>query len=311
MKILIPKDALALEVSHIRKRFTAQQEAVSDLNFSIPRGEIFGLLGPNGAGKSTTINMIAGVTAFKEGTIRVMGFDNVKDFRITRRILGVVHQETISELVFPVGKALEIHSGYYGCPFDKKWFDRLIDTLDLGPHMNKKMLQLSGGMKRRFMVAKALVHKPKLLILDEPTAGVDIELRRSLWEFVRDINREGTTVLLTTHYLEEAEKMCDRIGILNFGRLVALDRTQNLLQHFSDKKLLVRFKTAVQEIPGELGNCVLQRDDDGRTWKFSVHGADQLYSILTSLKNAKLPIEDFETVKNDLEDVFVKLTGIE
>ena len=219
----------ALAIHNLSKEYDGTR-AVNDLSFSIASGEIFGLLGPNGAGKSTTINMIGGVTRIGTGSIEIFGHDNRRDYRIARRMVGVMHQEIVIDNFFTIDQALRFHSGYYGVPDDAEWRQNLIDRLGLKPHLHKVMIKLSGGLKRRFMIAKALIHKPKLLILDEPTAGVDVELRHTLWDFVREINRQGTTILLTTHYLEEAEQMCDRIAIMHHGNLIALQSTASLLQ---------------------------------------------------------------------------------
>jgi ABC-2 type transport system ATP-binding protein len=226
----------ALEITELRKDY-GRLRAVDNLSLRIEQGEIFGLLGPNGAGKSTTIHLISGLCRMQEGSIKVFGNDVVKDFIQTRRDVGLMHQEIVIDNFLPIGQMLKLHSGYYGLRDDPKWRELLIERLALGPHLNKKMMALSGGMKRRFMVAKALIHKPRLLILDEPTAGVDVELRMALWDFVKEINKKGSTVILTTHYIEEAEQLCERVAIMNNGQIVTLDKTQNLLNNNKAKKL--------------------------------------------------------------------------
>jgi ABC-2 type transport system ATP-binding protein len=218
----------ALEITNLVKHYGGLK-AVDDLSLKIEAGEIFGLLGPNGAGKSSTIHLASGLTLMEKGSIKIFGKDVVTQSTDTRRMVGLMHQEVVMDNFFPIGKMLEIHAGYYGLKDDPAWRELLVERLALGPHLKKKMMGLSGGMKRRFMVAKALIHKPRLLILDEPTAGVDVELRQALWDFVREINKRGTTVLLTTHYLEEAEQLCGRIAIMNNGKLAALDTTKNLV----------------------------------------------------------------------------------
>lgn len=219
----------ALKIEAVSKNYGALQ-AVCNLNLRVESGEIFALLGPNAAGKSTTIHMITGLARLSAGHIEVFGHDVVSEATTARRLIGLMHQEIIFDNFFTVDQALKIHAGYYGYPDDPQWRQTLIERLALGPFLNRKPIQLSGGTKRRLMLAKALIHKPKLLILDEPTAGVDVELRHAIWDFVREINRSGTTVLLTTHYLEEAEKMCSRVAILNQGQLVALDTMKHLLE---------------------------------------------------------------------------------
>ena len=221
-------ERIALELKALRKDY-GSLTALQDLSLQIQEGEIFGLLGPNGAGKSTAINMISGLTRITSGEVKVFGLDNQKDFQKVRQLVGVMPQEIVTDNFFTIEDSLKLHAGYYGYKDDPKWRNTLVERLALGPYLKKKPLQCSGGTKRRHMLAKALIHKPRLLILDEPTAGVDVELRRNIWIFVREINKAGTTVVLTTHYLEEAEEMCGRLAILSKSKLVALDRMENLL----------------------------------------------------------------------------------
>jgi ABC-2 type transport system ATP-binding protein len=275
----------ALRLHNLSKNFEGIP-AVKDLSFDIEQGEIFGLLGPNGAGKSTTINMVAGVTRIGAGAIEVFGYDNRRDYRITRRLVGVMHQEIVIDHFFTIDQSLDIHPGYYGAPADPAWRELLIERLGLGPHRHKSMHKLSGGLKRRLMVAKAMIHRPRLLILDEPTAGVDVELRHSLWEFVREMNREGTTVLLTTHYLEEAEQMCGRIAIMHHGQLIALEEPEELAP----------FSPLLGPGSGRLSLAL----PPGRT-------AGELMQLICRLN---LMVIDIETRKAGLEDVFLELTGM-
>lgn len=230
----------ALNIQNVSKVYEGGVTAVQDISFSIAPGEIFGLLGPNGAGKSTLIGMICGLVRITQGKISVFGFDVKDQYQLTRAMVGVTPQEVAIDNFFKVGDALKLHSGYFGKKDDPKWRETLIEKLDLGPHLQKKPMQLSGGMKRRLMIAKSLIHRPRLLILDEPTAGVDVELRRGLWSFVRELRSEGVTILLTTHYLEEAQELCDRLAIVNNGKLVALDSTKDIMKNFgkgNDPKL--------------------------------------------------------------------------
>lgn len=217
----------AIELTDLRKTY-GNFTALEGLSFSIEEGEIFALLGPNGAGKSTAIGMISGLTRITSGSIKIFGHDNQRESQITRSLTGVMPQEIVVDNFFKIGESLKLHSGYFGLKDDRVWREKLIDRLALGPYLNKKPIECSGGTKRRHMLAKALIHKPKLLILDEPTAGVDVELRRSIWGFVREMNKNGTTVILTTHYLEEAEEMCERFAFLAKGKLVALDKREVL-----------------------------------------------------------------------------------
>ena len=298
----------ALTINKIKKTFDGK-DAVKEISFAIKEGEIFGLLGPNGAGKSTTINMIAGVCRIDSGTITAFGYDNQRDYRHTRRLLGVVHQEIVTDNFFTIGQALKLHSGFYGVRDDEKWREVLIERLDLGPHLGKTMIKLSGGMKRRFMIAKALIHRPRLLILDEPTAGVDVELRHSLWDFVREINRDGTSILLTTHYLEEAEEMCDRIAIMNHGDVVALERTHELVRKLSNRQLRLWFERPLTDIPAAFSAYSPQLKDDKMELLLSLPKGQSAGDLLHVISQSGLPIRDFETDQSGLEDVFIKLTG--
>jgi len=308
MKIEIPKDAPALKIQGLNKHYDGVS-AVQDLSFEIRPGEIFGLLGPNGAGKSTTINIVSGVARLETGKVEVFGYDNQKDFQITRRIVGVMHQEVVADPFFKIHRALEIHSGYYGVKDDPKWRKHLIDRLGLGPHLHKHMNKLSGGLKRRFMVAKAMIHRPRLLILDEPTAGVDVELRRAIWEFVRQMNTEGTTVLLTTHYLEEAEKMCGRIAIMNHGKLVALDTTKNLMALLDRKTVEVRLRERLQEIPTGFDKYSPIRKEEGQVLLFQLPKDTDAGEVLQALYKSGINISEIVTSAATLEDVFLELTG--
>ncbi len=300
----------ALVIKKLHKSFDGVS-AVNGIDFTIRQGEIFGLLGPNGAGKSTTINMIAGVVRLGSGQITAFGYDNQKDYRQTRRMIGVVHQEVVIDNFFTVDQALKLHSGYYGVKDDPVWRQLLIDRLGLEPHLHKVMLKLSGGLKRRFMIAKALIHRPKLLILDEPTAGVDVELRHGLWEFVREINRQGTTILLTTHYLEEAEEMCDRIAIMHHGDLIAMEDTRDLVRRLSDRQLRIWLAEPLTVIPAGLEEWLPELKADGQMLQLNLPKGGEVGLILSHLCELKLPICDIETDQSNLEDVFIHLTGID
>lgn len=220
--------AAAVSVLDVHKAFGSVQ-ALGGVSFEIQPGEFFGLLGPNGAGKTTLISCLAGLSRPDAGQIKVMGYDVIRDFRESRRRLGVVPQELVFDPFFSVRETLRIQSGYFGIRRNDEWIDEILHHLDLVSKADVNMRRLSGGMKRRVLVAQALVHKPPVIVLDEPTAGVDVELRQSLWQFVRRLNSEGHTIILTTHYLEEAEALCQRIALMKQGRLLALDTTQNLM----------------------------------------------------------------------------------
>lgn len=218
----------AVSVVDVIKHFGSLQ-ALAGLSLEIEQGEFFGLLGPNGAGKTTLISCLAGLTRPDSGSLKVLGHDVIKDFREARRLLGVVPQELVFDPFFNVRETLQIQSGYFGIRKNDDWIDEILDKLDLTSKANVNMRRLSGGMKRRVLVAQALVHKPPVIVLDEPTAGVDVELRQGLWQFVRRLNGEGHTIILTTHYLEEAEALCGRIALMKQGRMIALDTTANLM----------------------------------------------------------------------------------
>ncbi len=299
----------ALEITDLYKEF-AGVPAVKGLNFAIPEGEIFGLLGPNGAGKSTTINMVAGVVRIGRGQVQAFGYDNQKDYRHTRRLLGIVHQEIVIDNFFTIKQALEIHSGYYGVKDDPAWRNLLIDRLGLRPHLGKVMIKLSGGMKRRFMIAKALIHRPRLLILDEPTAGVDVELRHGLWEFVREINKKGTTILLTTHYLEEAEQMCDRIGIMHHGDMIALEPTHDLVRKLSNRRLKLWLEEPLASLPAGLEEYAPNIENGGTVLVLNLPAGASAGTMLRHLCQSGLDIRDFETDQSGLEEVFIQLTGM-
>lgn len=297
----------ALAIQNLSKKYDGIL-AVNDISFTIEPGEIFGLLGPNGAGKSTAINMIGGVSRIGTGAIEVFGFDNQKESRTTRRMVGVMHQEIVIDNFFTIDQALRLHAGYYGVRDDAVWRQRLIDRLGLKPHLHKVMIKLSGGMKRRFMIAKALIHKPRLLILDEPTAGVDVELRHTLWEFVREINQQGTTILLTTHYLEEAEQMCDRVAIMNHGNLIALESTATLLKELGTRSILVHLETAIKEVPENLCCQSAELDGTGTTLQLTLSASQATGDLLKRLCDIGLPITDIETRKASLEEIFLQMT---
>ncbi|MEJ7688421.1 MAG: ABC transporter ATP-binding protein [Variovorax sp.] len=275
--------------------------AVDAVDFQIEEGEFFGLLGPNGAGKTTLISMLAGLSRPTSGAISVHGFDVQRDFAQARRHLGVVPQELVFDPFFNVREALRIQSGYFGIKNNDAWIDELLHSLGLSDKAGANMRQLSGGMKRRVLVAQALVHKPQVIVLDEPTAGVDVELRQTLWQFIAKLNKQGSTVLLTTHYLEEAEALCNRIAMLKQGRVIALDRTSELLRSAASNVL--RFKT-----DGLLPWALAQNARiTGRIVQLPAHNAHDVEQLLAAIREAGLAVEDVEMRKADLEDVFIDL----
>jgi ABC-2 type transport system ATP-binding protein len=297
----------ALSIQNLVKTYGGVQ-VVKDLSLDVKQGEMMALLGPNGAGKSTTINLIGGVARMEAGEIKVFGYDNQKDFISTRSQIGLMHQEIVTDTFFTIDRALKIHAGYYGKEDDPKWRNLLIDKLALRPHLKKHMTKLSGGMKRRFMVAKALIHKPKLLILDEPTAGVDVELRRTMWDFVREINRQGTTVLLTTHYLEEAEEMCERVGIMDEGKLVALEKTHDLLNKLDERRICFTLAKPLKEVPESLKSLGFRKTNGGRELAAKIQRNQSLTPVLDSIRQNGLEVNDLHTENLSLEEAFLQLT---
>ena len=292
----------AIRVSDLRKRFATTQ-ALGGVSLDIRQGEFFGLLGPNGAGKTTLISILAGLTRADSGHAAIMGHDVVRDYRQSRRALGVVPQELVYDPFFNVRETLRIQSGYFGLKRNESWIDEVMHHLDLTPHAEKNTQSLSGGMKRRLLVAQALVHKPPVIVLDEPTAGVDVDLRRSLWEFISRLNREGHTILLTTHYLEEAEALCGRIAMLKTGRVVALDDTRNLLKLTSEH--CAQLRLSAETIPPEW-HARLQRDADGG-WRFNFSEYTELEALLAALRGAGVQVTEMRLQEPDLEDVFTDI----
>jgi ABC-2 type transport system ATP-binding protein len=295
----------AIEVRDIRKRYGSVQ-ALDGVDLEVRQGDFFGLLGPNGAGKTTLISVLAGLARADQGSARVMGFDVVRDYRQARRALGVVPQELVFDPFFSVRETLSFQSGYFGIRDNRAWIDEIMHHLDLTSKADTNMRRLFGGMKRRVLVAQALVHKPPVIVLDEPTAGVDVALRRALWHFVRSLNEAGHTIVLTTHYLEEAESLCGRIAMLKQGRLVALDTTQNLLNRFSGR--YVQIKLADGVLPGSLSARMIRRDAEGY-YILSLGSYTDLEDVMHELRSQGLRVQDMELLQPDLEEVFVKLTG--
>ena len=275
--------------------------ALDGVSFDIQQGEFFGLLGPNGAGKTTLISILAGLTRPSGGRVTVMGHDVQRDVAAARKSLGIVPQELVFDPFFSVREALRIQSGYFGVRNNDAWITELLGELGLADKADANMRQLSGGMKRRVLVAQALVHKPPVIVLDEPTAGVDVELRQTLWAFIARLNRAGHTVLLTTHYLEEAEALCHRIGMLRQGKLVALDRTANLLS--ASASTMLRFKTD-QALPPGLAPVARIT---GRIVQLKARDAADVERLLTTLREAGVKAEDLEIGRADLEDVFLEI----
>ena len=293
----------AIAVNGITKRY-ANVQALGGVSLTIEQGEFFGLLGPNGAGKTTLITIVAGLTRATSGTARVMGFDVVNEYRQARRALGVVPQELVFDPFFTVREALRIQSGYYGLRNNDVWIDEVMSHLDLTSKADTNMRALSGGMKRRVLVAQALVHKPPVIVLDEPTAGVDVELRQALWRFIRRLNQDGHTIVLTTHYLEEAEALCERIAMLKQGQIVALDTTRNLLGRHSG--CYVELRIDPDHLPAALASRVTERLEGG-AYRLALSDYTQLEELMAALRAAHVKVVEMEVMQPDLEEVFVQI----
>ena len=298
----------AISISGLHKHYPGVH-ALKNIDLRIERGEFFGLLGPNGAGKSPMINSVAGLTRFTAGTVTVLGHDVVTAYRNTRRLIGVVPQELAFDPFFNVREVLRIQSGYFGLRANGAWIDELMTALMLNEKAETNMRALSGGMKRRVMIAQALVHKPEVVVLDEPTAGVDVQLRKSLWTFIRRLHREGHTIVLTTHYLEEAEALCERIAILNHGEIVALDSKRALMARGigHTRRVCITTQEPLGALPEELARKV--RRQEGNQIELQLDKTtDSVIAALDALRSRGAVITDLNMEGADLEDVFVELT---
>jgi ABC-2 type transport system ATP-binding protein len=292
----------AIQLDQVVKRYGGLT-ALAGVSLTIAQGEFFGLLGPNGAGKTTLISILAGLNFAGSGSAAVMGHDVVRDYREARRALGVVPQELVFDPFFTVRETLTIQSGYFGLRDNRAWIDELLDCLDLTDKADANMRQLSGGMKRRVLIGQALVHKPPVIVLDEPTAGVDVELRQSLWQFIRRLNEDGHTIVLTTHYLEEAEALCGRIAMLKQGAIVADDSTQNLLNRFAGCQ--IKLKLAPPGLPASLASLLTQ--GGGEDCRLALPGYDEVEPVMAALRTAGVKVLEMEVAQPDLEEVFVRI----
>jgi ABC-2 type transport system ATP-binding protein len=296
--------AAAIEITGITKRF-GQFEALRGIDLRIEQGEFFALLGPNGAGKSTLINLLAGLLQPTSGNIRIMGHDVQADYQRARNALGVVPQELVFDPFFNVREMLRFQAGYFGHgPENDAWVDEVIEGLGLTDKAHTNMRKLSGGMKRRALIAQALTHKPPVIVLDEPTAGVDVELRQMLWAFIQKLNQQGHTIILTTHYLEEAETLCERVAMMKQGKIVALDTTRALLKSHAAKQLSLRLDGM---LPVTLQPLLKQQSGDEVILALSE--LSQVETVLSTLREAKVLVQDMQLQEADLEDVFLNLVG--
>lgn len=304
----------AISIQQLKKTYRDKKSgqpkvALKGIDLEIPRGSFFGLLGPNGAGKSTMINIMAGLVIKSSGTVTICGHDIEKDMRAARQSIGVVPQELVLDTFFTVREALEIHAGYYGIPKAKRRTNEIIEAMGLSDKADSHSRRLSGGMRRRLLIAKALVHNPPVLILDEPTAGVDVELRTQLWTYVRQLNKQGVTILLTTHYLEEAEELCDQIAIINHGEVIASESKRSLMARLDSKQLVLKFTAPLNSVPTpllSLSPTLLPEGDLAISYQPSKANMEE---ILGRVRSCGLSIRDLATHEADLEDVFRHMTS--
>ena len=298
----------AIEIDHLSKVYSNGKQALDDVTFNVPRGQIFGLLGPNGAGKSTLINILAGLVNKTSGTARIWGFDIAQNPRNAKNSIGIVPQEIVFDPFFTPKETLENQAGFYGVPKDKRITMELLRAVHLEDKADAYARSLSGGMKRRLLVAKAMVHSPPILVLDEPTAGVDVELRQQLWAYVRQLNQRGVTIVLTTHYLEEAEELCDRIAIINHGRLITNKPTRELLSMAREKVVEVTVDRDLTEVP--MAACFEKVEMSSPRTLVISYSKDRANAgdVLSAVQKTGLSIVDVSTREPDLEDVFLNLT---
>ncbi|MCO6432876.1 ABC-2 type transport system ATP-binding protein [Nitrosomonas nitrosa] len=296
--------AAAIEIQKLSKRY-GDLLALDNIQLTIDTGEFFALLGPNGAGKTTLISILAGLTIASSGQAKIMGHDVVADYGQSRRKLGVVPQELVYDPFFTVRELLVIQSGYYGIRKNDAWIDEILYRLDLTRKADTNMRALSGGMKRRVLVAQALVHKPPVIILDEPTAGVDVELRQALWQFIKQLNRDGHTIVLTTHYLEEAEALCNRVAMLKQGKIVVLDSIRNLIK--SIQGLTVQMRLSCEKLPAALQSWPTSSSEGFHYFKMENY--PQIELLLAMLRQENIQVLEMQLQQPDLEEVFVKIMG--
>lgn len=280
--------------------------ALKGIDLTVEKGEFFGLLGPNGAGKSTFINILAGLVKASSGSAAVYGYDVTKNFRQARQSLGVVPQEIVQDVFFTVKELLYMQAGFYGLKPDKAWINELLEILQLKDKANSRMRQLSGGMKRRLMIAQAMVHKPPVIVLDEPTAGVDVDLRESLWKFITELHQRGHTVILTTHYLEEAQALCDRIAIINEGRLIALDSKSELIKQYAERDICITIPSDVKALPPILRTLSVQQEANHQVLQFKDNQMP-MGEVFMQLQQSGIQIIDVKIKEPSLQAAFSSL----
>jgi ABC-2 type transport system ATP-binding protein len=299
-----------ISVKHLTKTYAGGFQALKSVSLDIHRGEIFGLLGPNGAGKTTMINIICGIVTRTSGTVTVAGHDNVDDYRSTRAIIGLVPQELPAESFETPYNACRFSRGLFGKPENPDHVEKVLKSLSLWDKKDEKIIMLSGGMKRRVLIAKALAHEPEILFLDEPTAGVDVELRQDMWNVVRELRESGVTVILTTHYIEEAEQLADRIGVINHGEVILVDEKQKLIRELGKKELVLHLTEAIDTIPERLREYRLELGEDGTKLVYHYDTRSEhtgITALLGGLREAGIHFNDLNTKQSSLEEIFVGL----
>jgi ABC-2 type transport system ATP-binding protein len=300
-----------INISNVSKTYATGFSALTNINLEVRQGEIFALLGPNGAGKTTLISLICGIVTPSTGTVTIDGFDHIKQYREARARVGLVPQEISTDMFETVWNTVSFSRGLFGKPADPAWIEKVLKDLSLWDKKDSKIIRLSGGMKRRVMIAKALSHEPRVLFLDEPTAGVDVSLRRDMWQLVKALKQTGVTIILTTHYIEEAEEMADRIGIITKGKILLVEETSQLMKKLGKKELVLQLTSPLSAIPVELGNAGLSLASDGHELIYTYDATNNVIGItelLTRLDQANIRFKDLHTNESSLEDIFVSLT---
>ena len=302
--------SVIISINKVNKTFSNGEQAVKDFSLDILSGEIIALLGPNGAGKTTLISMICGIVSPTSGSVIVNGFDVVKDYRKTRKNIGLVPQELHLESFETVFNSVKFSRGLFGCKRNDLFIEKILKQLTLWDKRNTKIMELSGGMKRRVLIAKALSHEPNILFLDEPSAGVDVELRKEMWGIIKDLKKEGVTIILTTHYIEEAEEMADRVGIINNGALLLVEEKKDLLSKMGSKTLRIELTSKIKSIPKSLSSYNLQLSETGNSIIYNYKRKEEktgITSLLLDLKKAGLKLTDLDTKQTSLEEIFVDM----
>lgn len=299
--------SFAIEVSNLSKIYDNGFNALDNINFSVNKGEIFALLGPNGAGKSTLINIICGITKKNSGLVNIFNFDNIKDYKAARSLIGLVPQEIATDSFEKVINALKFSRGLFNKPKNNAYLERILTDFALFDKKEDQIRTLSGGMKRRLLIAKALSHEPKILFLDEPTAGVDVELRKTLWKNLNNLKKKGITIFLTTHYIEEAEKLADRVAIIDKGKITLIDSKKKLMSKFGKKKIIVKLTKPIHHIPEKLSKYNLVKNSTGKQLIYSFSSENFIDVLLSDINKIGLRYEDLEVRQKNLEEIFIDL----